>query len=203
MKIVEIFEKNWKRYDSWYDRNFKVFLKEVEFIQRNVGKFERGLEVGVGTGRFAVELGIEFGVDLSDSMLRLAKSRGVEVVKADAAILPFKRSFDLVLFAFTLCFLERPLEALKAAREVLTHGGKIVVCCVPKDSKLGEEYMKRRDNPFYANANFYTKAEIVKMVKDAGFDVVRTDLEDVKYGGDVFLVLGVLSEGKGSVKFQE
>jgi len=191
MKTIEIFEKYWQRYDSWYDKNKDIFLKEVEFIRKNLGEFRKGLEVGVGTGRFAVELGIEYGVDLSDAMLRLAKSRGVKVVKANAEALPFKQVFDLVLFAFTLCFLENPLKALESARDVLIDGGKIVICTVPRDSKLAEEYMSRKDNPFYANAKFYTTAEIVEMLKTAGFKVVKTDFEDVKYGRDVFLVLAV------------
>jgi len=187
---VEIFERYWRRYDSWYDRNEGLFLKEVEFIRRNVGNFKRGLEVGVGTGRFARALGIDFGVDLSNSMLTLAKSRGVEVVKANALLLPFKRVFDLVLFAFTLCFIEKPVEALKSSRSVLTDGGRVVICTIPRDSDLAKEYMARKDNPFYSNARFYTKSEIIEMLKSAGFDVVKTDSEDFKYGDDLFLVVG-------------
>ena len=187
---VEIFERLWERYDSWYERNPEIFRREVEFIRKYVGNFERGLEVGVGTGRFAVELGIEYGIDISDAMLKLAKSRGIEVIKADAKLLPFKRVFDLVLFAFTLCFLDSPLEALISARDVLIEDGKVVVCSVPKDSKLGMEYMSRKDNPFYSNAKFYSVEEIVEMVEKAGFTVTEVDFGDVKYGKDLVVVVG-------------
>jgi len=189
--MIEIFERYWERYDSWYDRNREIFLKEVELIRRNLGEFKRGLEVGVGTGRFAVELGIECGLDLSNAMLRLSKSRGIEVVKACAEILPFKQVFDLVLFAFTLCFLENPIDALRSARDVLVNGGRVVVCCVPRDSKLAEDYMSRRDSPFYSKARFYTTSEILNMLKDVKLDVVKTDFEDIKYGRDVFLAVGM------------
>jgi ubiquinone/menaquinone biosynthesis C-methylase UbiE len=191
METVEIFEKYWKRYDSWYDRNAEIFKKEVEFIRKHLGNFKRGLEVGVGTGRFAVELRIECGVDLSNAMLRLARSRGVEVVKADAKFLPFKRVFDLVLFAFTLCFLDNPAEALRSARDVTVEGGKVVVCTIPRESKLAEEYMRRKDNPFYSNAKFYSSREVIEMIEKAGFTVIETDFEDIKYGGDLFLAVGL------------
>ncbi|WP_457550499.1 class I SAM-dependent methyltransferase [Archaeoglobus sp.] len=187
---VEIFEKLWERYDSWYDRHAEIFRREVKFLRNYVGNFEKGLEVGVGTGRFAKALGIEYGIDLSKAMLKLAKSRGIEVIKADARHLPFKRIFDLVLFAFTLCFLDSPLKALISAREVLIEGGKVVVCSIPKDSKLGREYMNRKDNPFYSNAKFYSVEEIVGMVERAGFTVISTGFGDVKYGGDLVVVVG-------------
>ena len=187
---VEVFERLWERYDSWYERNAEIFRREVEFLKKYVGNFERGLEVGVGTGRFAVELGVEYGVDISNAMLKLAKSRGVEVVKADAGHLPFKRVFDLVLFAFTLCFLDRPIEALVSARDVLIEGGKVVVCTIPRDSKLGREYMNRKNNPFYSNAKFYSVDEIVGMVESAGFTVISTGFGDVKYGKDLVVVVG-------------
>ncbi len=184
--IVEIFDRFAERYDSWYDRNREWFLKEVELIRRVAGKFELGLEVGVGTGRFAKELGIRYGIDLADAMLKLAKSRGIEVIKADAKNLPFKdKSFDLVLFAFTLCFLEEPLEALKEARRV---GKSIVVCGVPADSKLGKEYSQRKDSPFYANAKLYSSDEIVKMLENAGFKIERMEFADLKYGKDVVCI---------------
>ena len=184
--IVEIFDKFAKRYDSWYDRNREWFLKEVELIKRVAGKFKLGLEVGVGTGRFANLLGIRYGVDLADAMLKLAKSRGIEVIKADAKHLPFKdKVFDLVLFAFTLCFLDDPLKALAEARRV---GGVVVVCEVPADSELGKEYSRRKDNPFYSNAKLRSVNEILTMLESVGFEIDRIEFADLKYGRDVVCI---------------
>lgn len=73
---MDVFERYWRRYDDWYDRHHDLFRKEVEALRRVSGSFERGLEVGVGTGRFAVELGIEYGIDISLSMLKVAKKGG-------------------------------------------------------------------------------------------------------------------------------
>jgi hypothetical protein len=38
-----------------------------------------GVEIGVGTGRFAVSLGIAVGVEPSPAMAELARRRGIEV----------------------------------------------------------------------------------------------------------------------------
>ncbi len=194
MDVVELFNRYAERYDSWYDRHGEWFRKEVELIRRVAGKFERGLEVGVGTGRFAKELGIRYGIDLADEMLRLAKSRGVDVLKADAGKLPFKdETFDLVLFAFTLCFLEHPASALKEAKRVLRKGGKLVICGVPADSKLGEEYAKRRDSPFYERARLYTVKELLEMLEGIGLRIEKVDFGDLKYGRDVVCVSATLN----------
>jgi len=189
MDVVELFNRYAERYDSWYDRHGDWFKKELDLIRRFVGDFELGLEIGVGTGRFASGLGIGYGVDLSNRMLKLAKSRGVEVIKADAKALPFKdESFDLVLFAFTLCFLDDPRSALKEAKRVLRRGGRIVVCGVPADSKLGEEYMSRKDSPFYSNAKLYKVEEIIGMIEELGMKIEGMGYEDLKYGKDVVCI---------------
>lgn len=48
------------------------------------------LEIGVGTGRFAEALGIEYGVDVSGRVLELAKRRGITVVEGSGENLPFR-----------------------------------------------------------------------------------------------------------------
>jgi len=189
MNTVELFERYAERYDSWYDRHRDWFLKEVELIKKVAGNFKLGLEVGVGTGRFAKELGIRYGIDLADAMLKLAKLRDVEVIKADAKYLPFKdQTFDLVLFAFTLCFLDDPLKALIEASRVLRNDGAVVICGVPADSTLGREYSQRKDSPFYSNARLYSVDEMLEMLEIAKLKVEKVEFADLKYGKDVVCV---------------
>ena len=187
---MNVFDVYWERYDRWYEKHRDLFERELEFIRRNVGRFKVGLEVGVGTGRFAKELGIRYGIDISKPMLKLAKERGVEVVLGNAYRLPFKRVFDAVFFIFTLCFLDKPLNALISAKEVTVKGGKVVACVIPKESKLAEEYL-RKDSPFYRSARFYESKEVVDMLERAGFDVVKTDFENLRYERDLFIAVGV------------
>jgi len=182
-----VFERFAERYDSWYDRHRDWYLKELELLRDFVGSFRRGLEVGVGTGRFARDLGIRYGVDIADSMLRLSRSRGVEVVKADASRLPFRDEvFDLVLFALTLCFLSDPIGAFAEAYRVLERSGRMIVCGVPADSELGREYSMRKDSPFYRFARLYRVDEVIEMAEHVGFKMGRSGYADLKYGKDVF-----------------
>ena len=73
---MNIFDKFYKEYDRWYDDNKFIFLSELEAVRKVIPEEGRGLEIGVGSGRFASELYIGFGLDPSINMLRLAKKRG-------------------------------------------------------------------------------------------------------------------------------
>jgi ubiquinone/menaquinone biosynthesis C-methylase UbiE len=51
-------------------------------------KREKGLEIGVGTGRFAKILGMEYGIDPSERMLSIAKERGIKTFVGRGRIYP-------------------------------------------------------------------------------------------------------------------
>ncbi|NAZ11175.1 MAG: hypothetical protein GU361_00375 [Desulfurococcales archaeon] len=81
--VIQPFEKYWSDYDEWYEKHRELCLSElkaVEIASRGIPR--PWLEVGVGTGRFAVPLGIDIGVDPSDAMLAIAARRGLRTVKA-------------------------------------------------------------------------------------------------------------------------
>ncbi len=178
---------NAEKYDSWYDRNKEIYEKELNLILSNIQDKEKiGLEVGVGTGRFACKLKA-VGVDISINMLKVAKKRGIEVILADANYLPFKdEKFYFVLFAFTLCFLKKPFEAIKEAKRVLKEKGTILICFVP-EGKLAEEY-KSKGSPFYREAKFYKVEEVIEVLENAGFSVKKVEFLHLKYGRDIALV---------------
>ncbi|NUR77146.1 MAG: methyltransferase domain-containing protein [Thermoleophilia bacterium] len=101
------------RYDGlaeWFDREFATGPRAAgprAALTRLLGAGEgRLLDVGCGTGSFSAalaELGWRVtGVDISEDQLRLARERGVEVVRADAADLPFDDlSFDAAVSTWT------------------------------------------------------------------------------------------------------
>jgi len=68
-----IFDKYYKKYDAWYDRNKFVYLAELKAIRKVLPEKGKGLEIGVGTGRFAQALGIATGIDPSRKMIEIAK----------------------------------------------------------------------------------------------------------------------------------
>ena len=172
MTTYELFDKLWYRYDIWYEKNKVTAENEVRAILL-LGLRGRGLEVGVGTGYFASKLGIQYGLDPSINMLRIARARGVEVILGFGECLPFKsESFDYVLLIVTLCFVDNPLAILMEAHRVTKRGGLVVTCIIPRDSIWGRYYM-RKESPFYKVARFYTVNEVMDMLKSVKLRVVK------------------------------
>lgn len=132
------------------------------------------IEIGVGTGRFASELGITYGLDPSIEMLKIAESRKVECIKGVAETLPFKgASIKLVLMVTSLCFMDAE-KALEGAYRMLAPEGYLIVAFIERNDLLGEEYRKKAsESSFYKNIRFHTTEEILSMLKDHGFEDVH------------------------------
>ncbi|RLF20183.1 MAG: class I SAM-dependent methyltransferase [Thermoprotei archaeon] len=171
----EIFNKHAKRYDEWYYKNRKIAELELRLLKEFV-KEDPSLEIGVGSGFFASKLNINVGLDPAINMLKLAKDRGVDVVLGIGERMPFRsNAFRTAYIIVTLCFVERPRELLNNVKSVLIDNGKLIVCIVPKNSPWGIFYVKkaRKGHVFYSIARFYTIEEVVKMLEEEGFKVVR------------------------------
>jgi ubiquinone/menaquinone biosynthesis C-methylase UbiE len=131
----------------------------------------RGVEIGVGTGRFAEQLGIKIGVEPSGRMRGIAQRRGIRVLDGVAEELPFDDSeFDFVLMVTTVCFVDDINRALHEAYRVLCYGGSLIIGFVNRDSILGQTYLDRQNgNAFYKEAVFHSVAELVEVMEHAGF----------------------------------
>lgn len=104
MKISP-FEEQAGEYDDWFSRNPFAYASELQAVRMQLPRRGTGVEIGVGTGRFAGELGIPLGVEPSKSMRKIARERGIAVIGAVAESLPFRDGrFDYVLMVTTLCF---------------------------------------------------------------------------------------------------
>lgn len=69
------FNSHHRRCEAWFSRHQAAYLSEL-FVVRALLPWEgKGLEIGVGTGRFAAPLGVEVGVDPSKEMLAYAFKR--------------------------------------------------------------------------------------------------------------------------------
>jgi len=104
---MNIFERYYKKYDAWYDKHKFAFLSEIEAVRKVLPRKKKGLEIGVGTGRFASGLEIKYGVDPSENMLKIARKRGIDARRAQGERLPFDNSaFDYIVVIITLCFVK-------------------------------------------------------------------------------------------------
>ena len=107
MVKIEPFEKYPNRYDDWFEKHKFVYQSEVKALKELLLDFKKGIELGVGTGRFAGPLNIQCGIDPSYRMRQIAGRKGIEVFPGVAEKISFKdETFDLVLMVTTLCFLD-------------------------------------------------------------------------------------------------
>lgn len=79
MTKIEPFEKHAPEYEAWFGKNRFVYESELRAIKGQLPERGEGIEVGVGSGRFAAPLGIKLGVDPSRKMRKFARGRGPEI----------------------------------------------------------------------------------------------------------------------------
>jgi hypothetical protein len=72
-----VFDEYAGDYDRWFDEQSSVYQAQLRLLRTAVPAHGRGLEVGVGSGRFAVPLGIHCGIDPSRGLASMAQRRGV------------------------------------------------------------------------------------------------------------------------------
>jgi ubiquinone/menaquinone biosynthesis C-methylase UbiE len=165
------FNTHHRRYEEWFTHHQVAYHSELLAIRTQVPWQGIGLEIGLGTGRFAAPLGVEVGVDPSREMLTYALERGISCVQGIAEALPFKDAiFDYALVVTTICFVDDPKATLTEARRVLKPGAPFVIGFIDRTSTLGQHYfVHQAENVFYREATFYTASEVGKLLTDAGF----------------------------------
>jgi ubiquinone/menaquinone biosynthesis C-methylase UbiE len=134
--LVDFFDRTAPSYDSWAGgQHERVAARLVEWA--NPQKGEQVLDVGTGTGLVAhlvaprVSPGSVIGIDLSDHMLAIARSKmgkNVQFLGMAAERLIFKPdTFDLVTMGEALAYLSDPTDALAEAHRVVRPGGRLAV----------------------------------------------------------------------------
>jgi ubiquinone/menaquinone biosynthesis C-methylase UbiE len=173
---VRIFENLAKEYDAWFDKHLPIYRSEVKAVKELMPPSGKGLEIGVGTGRFAAPLGIKVGVEPARAMAEIASQRGVTIYEACAEELPFRdESFDFVTTVTVLCFLADPLQALREATRVLKKQGRLIIGTIDPNSPLGRAYEANKNkSKFYRQANFHPVAQILKWLQDLGYVDLKT-----------------------------
>ncbi len=204
IKSLEAFEKHTERYEEWFEKNRLAYLSELKGVKSLLPQ-GKGIEIGVGTGRFAEPLEIEFGIDPSLSMLKVARKRKIKVIVGIGEYLPVTdNSFDFVLITTTLCFLKNVEKTLKEIKRILKKKGCIILAFIDRESFLGKVYQKKKEkNPFYKTANFYSAKEITEKLEKTGFynpEIKQTlfsfsekleNIDDIKdgYGEGGFVII--------------
>ena len=182
---LQVFEESAQEYDDWFARHRGVYESELLALKRVIAPGGLGLEIGVGTGRFAAPLGLQMGVEPVPAMAERARRRGITVVRGMAEALPFRPAlFDLALMVTVLCFLRDPFLALTEANRVLKPGGQILIGMIDRDSPLGKSYEARQqESKFYRQARFYPVRQVLAWLAGLGFpqvEICQTLLGDLR-----------------------
>lgn len=136
--LVDFFDRIAPVYDGWAGgQHGHVAARLVDLATPQKG--EHALDVGTGTGLVAhlvaprVSPGTVIGIDLSDHMLAIARSKqgkNLQFIGMAAEHLVFRpATFDLVTMGEALAYLADPTEALAEANRVLRTGGRLAVSC--------------------------------------------------------------------------
>lgn len=165
------FEEHTQRYEDWFEVNEGAYRSELRALEQLVPDPGFGLEIGVGSGRFAGPLGFAVGVDPAENMLGYARERGIQVCNGVAEALPFADdTFDTALIVTTICFVDDVARTFREARRVLRPDGALVMGYIDRESPVGEIYQEHKDeNPFYREAVFHSTEELVDDLEAAGF----------------------------------
>ena len=185
---IEYYDQNWQEYDTWYDNHPAIYESELNVLKKAI-PLGVGLEIGVGTGRFASPLSLEFGLDPAFNMLKLAEQRGVTVIQGIGENLPFKNeSFNFALIVLTIWLVDNPLSVLKEAVRVLKKRGVLILGILDRESSWGKFYMRKAaKSSFYKSPHFFSPEEILLIFKyislefDAAFQTLIQPPPDIKY----------------------
>lgn len=158
-------------YDDWFSRNRFAYGSELQAVRLLLPRAGTGVEIGVGTGRFAGKLGIPLGVEPSRSMGKIARGRGISVVGGRAEALPFRSGlFDYALMVTVLCFFDDAEGSLLETHRVLKPSGSLVVAFIDRGSPLGKMYDDRKsETVYYRDATFYSAGEVAELLKRIRF----------------------------------
>src|SRR5487761_2477434 len=171
MRRTAAFETGVDRYERWFADHESAFRAELAALLAAMPAPGFALEVGVGTGRYAVPLGVAVGLDPTFQMLTQARARGILCVRGQGETLPFRAGiFDHVLLVTTICFVDDPRALLAEIRRVLRPGGAVVIGFIDRASTLGQFYLAHREQSvFYREATFFSAAEVAELLASGGF----------------------------------
>jgi len=189
------FDSQVDRYEGWFEKNHLAYESQLEAV-RSVLPQGKGIEIGVGTGRFAVPLGIKLGIEPSQFMREVAREKGIEVICGVAEELPLPDAiFDFVLMVTVICFFDDVPKTFSEAHRILKPGGSLIIAFIDRDTPTGKIYdANKHDSAFYQEATIYSASEVKSLLEEAGFTLTRfiqtifkdprelTELEPVKEG---------------------
>lgn len=173
-----MFEDHADDYDRWFDDHHDEYLAELARIRRALPHpGSLSLEVGAGSGRFGAPLGFGLGIDPSLALCRIARQRGIEIVRGTAEALPFREgSCSSVLMVTVICFLDNPMLALREIQRILVPEGTLIIGFLEREGQIARKYLREEGkHRFLSLARFSSTDEIIESLCTTGFGILHVD----------------------------
>ena len=176
MPKTKPFDENLIEYEQWFVDHFFVFQSELNALRKAIPPIGTGVEIGIGSGIFALPLGITEGVDPSLAVRKKAKERGIYPMDGVAEKLPYPdKSYDFSLMVTTICFVDDIMQSFKEVHRILKNDGKFIIGFVDKNSTVGKNYLENKNKSlFYKDAIFYSTKEVYRYLRVTGFKIDMT-----------------------------
>jgi 2-polyprenyl-3-methyl-5-hydroxy-6-metoxy-1,4-benzoquinol methylase len=157
------------------------------------------LDVGCGAGLLTENLVTQntiWGVDISLSLLTLAKQKGLKTILSSAEALPFKnQDFDIVLCVGVIPYYKEPDKIISEIRRAIKPGGKVVVTSTANSYALRfVRYMKNISGLKSQLEHLYTCEEMEQLLKS---EEIRIEDSCIAYGDKIW------SFSNGSLTFKQ
>ena len=162
-----------------------------------IGPSDRVLEIGFGHGRTITRAaalaptGFVAGVDVSETMVRMATERNRRLIEAgrvalhaaDSRTIPYpNQSFDRVLTVHTLYFWSQPVAYLQEIYRVMKAEARLVLCFGPRDDVL---MVKNFPATVY---RFYSPEEMHSFFTEVGFVEIHVSCQAIASRDLVFAI---------------
>lgn len=182
-------------YDAWFIDNQDLLMSELLLVKRCLKDAGKTLSVGCGSGLFEKilrdehDIDVQFGIEPSQEMAKIATARGMSVQVGGAEEVDFgSECYDCVMFNGSPGYITDLAAAVTKAYTALKPNGKIILIDVPKESSYALLYNLAKmlgtwDHPLLEGvtprncypielvkaANWRTTQEKVECMQDAGF----------------------------------
>ena len=204
-KIKEHFDAFATKYDAIYNKNksltdniihqlfYKDLLVRYDFVFEALPKLKgkKVLDVGCGSGRYAVEAGVRgaahvFGIDLSDKMIALANRLALEkkvnnhckFVQGDFLRFNFPGYYDISFLIGMIEYTINPTAILRRLFRLTT--GQLFITFPEKWFWRDVRKKLPLFQPDFPNY-FYDEPQILDLMAMAGFEVTRMEKKSHNY----------------------
>lgn len=178
--MKQYYEELWDRLPE--DLTAPDWKLRSRFLAAEVKAGDRALDIGCGTGDFAAQMtraGAQVtGADVAEAALRRARSRYPDLeftlVPVDGELPFHDNAFDLVWGSEVIEHVADTARWLSEIRRVLEPAGRLLLT-TPSHGRLriGLAGVERFSEPLGDHLHLYTRASLLTLLQEFGFDEVR------------------------------